>query len=141
MSTLEPKHQRTRVASYAIVVDGGKVLLCRLSNIEKHSGKWTLPGGGIEFGEDPEMAMIREVKEETGLDVKSRGLACVDSVTGPSGDVAMHSIRIVYRADVVGGTLQSEVEGSTDLAEWHEIERLSSLPLVDLVKSVVPLLP
>ena len=43
-------------------------------------GHWTLPGGGIDFGEDPEDAVVREFIEETGLTVKVRKLAGIDSL-------------------------------------------------------------
>src|SRR5207249_3935346 len=59
---------RTRVGGYALCTDDdGRVLLARLSAIEVDVGAWTLPGGGIDFGEHPDDAVIRELAEETGL--------------------------------------------------------------------------
>ena len=70
--------QVTRISAYGFVLDGNRLLLCRLSGHVLDAGKWTLPGGAIEFGEAPEAAMAREVEEETGLRVVSAGLAGVD---------------------------------------------------------------
>ncbi|WP_326768826.1 NUDIX domain-containing protein [Streptomyces sp. NBC_01591] len=56
--------------STAIIVDGGKVLMIRRRERE---GKllWAFPGGGIEAGESPEQAAVREVAEEVVLEVKA----------------------------------------------------------------------
>jgi ADP-ribose pyrophosphatase YjhB (NUDIX family) len=58
----------TRVAAYGLLQRENKLLLCRLSqHVGLHPGHWTLPGGGLDFGEDPEQAVVREFAEETGL--------------------------------------------------------------------------
>jgi 8-oxo-dGTP pyrophosphatase MutT (NUDIX family) len=59
----------TRVAAYALCVDGEAILLSRIAKgaTAGSDGMWTLPGGGIEFGEDPRDGAIRELEEETGL--------------------------------------------------------------------------
>ncbi|MEM8486549.1 MAG: NUDIX hydrolase [Bacteroidota bacterium] len=125
--------QITRVAAYGLVHNDDKILLCRLSDqIPKHAGKWSLPGGGIEFGEDPAKAMIREVHEETGLTVRPIKLAGIDSRHIDRNDQALHLIRIIYFAQNLGGVLTNEVDGSTDLCKWCSIEEANALPLVDL---------
>lgn len=84
----------------------GKVLLqCR-----GDSKKWGFPGGAIELGETPEMAAIREVKEETGLDVKVSNLIGIYTdcdMEYPNGDKA-HSICIVYELETIGGQLKCD---------------------------------
>lgn len=124
-----------RIAAYGLVLRHGQILLCRISpRIAEHAGSWTLPGGGIEFGEDPEEAMVREVCEETGLDVRGKGVAGIDSLLIPGGQAAAHGLRIIYFTEVLGGALTSEVDGSTDLCEWHDLAAVPSLPTVDLVR-------
>ena len=81
----------------------GKVLLQRRGD----SDKWGFPGGAIELGETPEMAAIRELKEETGLDVKVNDLIGIytdSEMSYPNGDRA-HSILIAYELEAVGGQL------------------------------------
>ncbi|MEO1338352.1 MAG: NUDIX hydrolase [Myxococcota bacterium] len=130
--------RRTRVAAYGLIVEAERILLCRLSaRVKRHAGSWTLPGGGLDFGENPEMAMIREVREETGLDVVSDGLVGVDSVHSRWSTGEMHSIRIVYRAHVVGGTLHDEVDESTDMAQWWHRNELTNIRVVDLVDTFI----
>ena len=84
----------------------GKVLLQRRGD----SNKWGFPGGAIEIGETPEMAAIREVKEETGLDVKVTDLIGIYTdcdMEYPNGDKA-HSISIVYELEMTGGQLKCD---------------------------------
>ena len=77
--------RRTRIGAYGLVFKEQAMLLCRLSaEVPGWEGSWTLPGGGIDFGEAPEAAMIREVEEETGLTVRAEGVAFVGSVFSSS---------------------------------------------------------
>src|SRR5664280_1231324 len=61
--------QHTSVRSYGILIDNDRVALVRSSNPRHVPPLWWLPGGGIDFGEAPEDTLIREFREETGLDV------------------------------------------------------------------------
>ena len=128
-----------RVAAYAVITDDdGRVLLAHWH--EGRRSSWTLPGGGLEPGEDPEVAARREVREETGFDVELDGLLGIDSRVIPvrqrvqSGhDRPLHALRIVYRAHITGGELRNEVGGSTDRAEWFPVDAVGELPHVKLV--------
>lgn len=136
-----PKTQYMRVASYAIIHTDNKILLCRLSSgATSHIGYWTLPGGGLDFGESPEENMIREVEEETGLIVRSKSILEIDNFVDRSKDnVDYQGIRIIYDVEVIGGELRNEVDGSTDLCQWHPIPIAEGVKLVDLAKLGVQL--
>lgn len=136
--------RRTRIAAYALCLDeAGRILLCRLSPIEADVGRWTLPGGGLDFGEDPLDGCLRELEEETGLFGTVQDLAGVDSQVysfeREHGPVEMHSIRILYRVAITGGTLRDELDGSTDRCAWFSPSEVAELPLVDLVDVALPL--
>ncbi|MBN9175576.1 MAG: NUDIX hydrolase [Microbacterium sp.] len=128
-----------RVAAYAVIVDDDERIL--LSHwIEGRRPAWTMPGGGLEPGEDPERAVKREVREETGYRAQVGELLGIHSRVIPPGrripDGAtepLHTLRIVYRATIVGGRLRNEIDGSTDRADWFPLATVRSLQRVRLV--------
>ncbi len=129
----------TRTAAYCLCLDDqNRLLMSRLTNVTTRPGAWTLPGGGIDFGEHPEVAALRELHEETGLVGRIDELVAVDSIhhTIKHADGRRqphHGIRIVYRVEIVGGTLRDEPPGnSTDHAAWHTRAELATLDLVEL---------
>lgn len=130
-----PQAQVTRVSAYGLVLQDDRLLLCRLSrHFPQDAGCWTLPGGGVEFGEDPAAAVVREMYEETGLTVTLRSLAGIDSFCVEDDQRAFHAIRIIYHAAQIGGALRNEVDGSTDLCAWWSLAEAQRLPLVDLAR-------
>lgn len=128
-----------RVAAYAVVERRGKILLTHWRRGHLHG--WTLPGGGIDPGEDPKDAVVREVMEETGLEAKVGRLLGVDSrvmvreEVPADSDPELHTIRIVYRATVVDGPLRNEVGGSSDEARWVHLKDLKDLKTLSLVQT------
>lgn len=130
----------TRLAAYAVVVDDDRILLSWW-NGEGHSDPaWTLPGGGVDLSETAAEGTIREVREETGLDVELTGLVAVDSHVRPpeqrrtDTDRWVRFLRIVHSARVVGGTLGTlEVGGSTDHAAWIGLDAVGDVPRTGIV--------
>jgi 8-oxo-dGTP diphosphatase len=129
--------EELRVAAYAVCVRDGQLLLARWV-ARDGSKRWTLPGGGMDHGEDPYDTVIREAEEETGYAIEPTALLGVDSIKRHYprrlGVVAdFQGLRIVYEARVIGGTLRHETNGSTDMAAWHPLDAVPSLDRVGLV--------
>lgn len=121
-----------RPAAYAIVVHEGAILL------SKQHGGWHLPGGGIDLGEAPERAVVREVHEETGLRVKNPRLAHAGSNFFTWADLHtgnlhhVHSIPLYYVCDFAGGEMSIEgfdecerLDG--ELPEWIPLDQLDEI--------------
>ena len=135
---------RIRVAAYALCRDDdGRVLLCHIAPSVGAGDLWTLPGGGLEFGEPPATAVLRELAEETGyrgevvrlIDVSDRLFEDPDPTDG--GTSRMHAIRIVYEVRIVDGELRDEADGSTDTCRWVTLEEAFGLRLGELARRAV----
>jgi len=104
------------VRPYILLIERGQ---------EPFEGSWALPGGFVDYGEDPDLAVIREVAEETGLD----GLPFRQFRTygRPDRDPRGHTVSIVYVAELVGEL--PAVEGGDDAAkaDWFPIDELPML--------------
>ena len=134
-----------RVAAYALVTrcaDGhDEVLLTRLSASAAHPGRWTLPGGGVDHGEHPSVALAREVEEECGLACEVGALLGVHdthfSGTAPSGRIEdYHGVHLLYRATVAEGEPRVvELDGTTDAVAWVPASDIASgeVDVLDLV--------
>jgi len=112
-------------------VRDGMVLLCRLAPWLSESPLWTLPGGGVEFGEDPRDAVVREVHEETGLDAMIGDSAHVHSVRfhASNSGTDLHSVRIVYDGWVPRDAPEPHVverDGSTVDVAWFPLADVES---------------
>ncbi len=140
--------KRQRVAAYAVILrvrpgpEGGQeILLSRLAERITTDELWTLPGGGLDHGEDPRDAVLREVREETGLDADVGESARVYSAHLPGvwrdgRRVDAHALRIVYDGWVAPDAPEPrvvEVDGSTSEAAWQ--------PVADVVDGRVPVAP
>lgn len=127
-----------RLAAYGLVVRDEQVLLTQLSSKAAHPGRWTLPGGGVEHGEHPTAALVREVTEETGLTCEVRGLLGVHdthfSGQAPSGRVEdFHGVHLVYDVELGEGTPQIAVgDLTTEAVAW--------VPLADVASGEVQVL-
>jgi len=112
----------------AVIVHDGKILLVKRGS-EPGKGKWSIPGGLVELGETVKETVVREVKEETGLDVDVRNLIdVVDNLeTDGKGKLRYHFIIIDFLASLKQGSLKAE----SDIVEakWVPLTRVEKLNL------------
>jgi 8-oxo-dGTP diphosphatase len=111
-------------AAAGLVLDstGGQVLLVR-RRIQPYKGSWALPAGYQEIDEDPQVAVLREVKEETGLEVEIQRLV---DVVWVGDDPRKPANVIIYLCQAVGG----ELRAASDVSE------VGWFPLTDLPEDI-----
>ncbi len=108
-----------KVAAVVFIVQDGRVLMVRRS-VDPQMGKWALPAGYIDYGEDPREAAVREVREETGLKVRITRL--IDVLGPDAAGEGSATIVILFEGQVIGGTLtaQDDIDRAAFFAP-HEI--------------------
>jgi 8-oxo-dGTP diphosphatase len=116
-----------RVGVGAVVIHDGRVLLIRRGK-EPLRGRWVIPGGTVEAGETLHEALVREVREETGLTVRPGEVVFVfDRILRDDGELTYHYVIIDYLCEYVAGTPQA----ATD-AEAVALVRPEDLPGYDI---------
>jgi 8-oxo-dGTP diphosphatase len=139
-------HRAQRFAAYAVATDpAGRVLLTRVAPGYPGGGRWHLPGGGTDFGEQPGIALLRELVEETGQQGRLVGLLGVAShrdaaSLGPEGyPIDWHGVRAFYRVEVTAPAPLAVIDegGSTDDARWHTVEECADLKLTEVTEEAL----
>ncbi len=124
--------------------EAGNVLLAQRTDdeIPDANGKWEFPGGKIEFGEDPVAAVIRETKEETGLDVEVEYLLphVYTNIWRNTEGTDYHVIILAYVCNVIGGSLNKDLvpDEIKDL-RFLSPEEISNLPTLTKTNEIIEL--
>ena len=125
---------RPLVGTGALIHKDGELLLVR-RGAHPGFGKWSIPGGLVELGENVQDAMMREVKEEVGFDVEAVKLMDVfDSITkDEKGRVQYHFVVVNFLARVAGGSLDT----ASDIleAKWVPFEDVEKHDLTNLFRA------
>lgn len=135
-------HQR--IAAYAVVRSTRGVLGTECSTKTAVPGLWQLPGGGLDPGESPAEALIREVNEETGQKVRINRLIDLQSDhwvgRAPNGVLEdFHALRIIYTATCLEPTTPNviDIDGTTARAAWIPVRSWRSLPWTSGARSLL----
>jgi 8-oxo-dGTP diphosphatase len=114
----------------------GEVLLIQRANPPKRH-EWSLPGGRVEFGEPLRAALLREIREETGLEIEIVALADVAELIAEASDGGGHYVLIDFSARA----LSDEAIAASDAldARWFSTGELAALPLWDETRRVIAL--
>lgn len=137
-----PTDRRQRFAAYGLVTDpAGRILLTMIADGYPGAGRWHLPGGGTDHGEQPITGLLRELVEEAGQLGQVTDLLFVDNLhspaaVGPEGrPLDWHGVRVVYRVrvDVPTEPMVTELAGgSTARAGWFAPEQVAGLRMTEV---------
>lgn len=92
----------TVIVAAAVAIEGGRVLLTRRPENTHLAGKWEFPGGKLEAGEAPEAALVREMREELGVECEVSEVLDVTFWRYPNKDVLL----LFYRVKLTAGEIQ-----------------------------------
>jgi len=127
---VSPEDLTFRPAVYGVVIKDDKILL------QKCWDGYDFPGGGIDLGEPTKEALVREVKEETGMDVSVGEIVfCNNSFFKlPYKDNFVHSIHMYYKCEVTGGELSTEFfdvqeKKYADMPEWVSLSEIGNIKM------------
>lgn len=123
------RKETVTLTNMCMVTDGTRVLV--QNRVDPDWSGYTFPGGHVEKGESFTDAVIREVKEETGLTIEAPRLCGIKD--WPEEDGSRYIV-LLYRADRFSGTLVSSGEGEVS---WVELDKLHSLPLADSMENML----
>lgn len=108
-----------------VLIHDGRVLLVRRAD----NGRWTVPAGILEPGEEPAIAAVREVHEETGVHctvTRLVGVATTDQARYPNGDRAQY-LDIIMAADYVEGDARVNDDENLEVG-WFGLDELPDIP-------------
>lgn len=122
---------KLRVRVCGICIRGEKLLLVKHLHIGRSGTLWAPPGGGMEYGEDARSALVREFKEETGLDIQVKEFLFVHEYLDPP----LHGIELFFSVGVIGGALRlgadPEFDHTTQLLSEVSFKNLKKLQVAD----------
>lgn len=115
---------KTTVAAIVLSAENTSKILLTRRNIPPFKGQWCLPGGHIDQYEPVRNAVIREVKEETGLNFDARFFEYFDEIIP---EYNIHAVVMVFEGSGVG-TLKAQIDEVTEI-RWFSLDEARSLPL------------
>lgn len=112
-----------------IAIEEGRLLMVQRVR-PPYAGMWSLPGGKLDLGETLESALIREMREETGLDIAVSGYAgLLESIYPDNSN--NHYVILDYFIKVLGGTLHPADDAAD--ARWFELEEIPTIPTTPML--------
>ncbi len=129
--------QEQRIIVYGFVQnDENKVLLIQRAQHDSLPGIWELPGGGLDFGEDPKVGTKREILEECGIDVEVLHPFAIHSYFSKKENGEKHAIRIAFLCKMEHKQQITLSKDHTDFM-WVDIHALPPISLSDFFKKTI----
>ena len=122
---------RLRIRVCGILIEKDKVLMVKHQSIGASGVFWAPPGGGMEYGEDAQLTLKREFREETGLDVEVKELLFVNEYLNKP----LHGIELFFKVKSRGGTLKKGYDPEMSVkdqiiesVEWLDMDKINAMP-------------
>jgi ADP-ribose pyrophosphatase YjhB (NUDIX family) len=129
---MEHGYSTPKVDVRGAVIRDGRILLVR----ESEDGCWTLPGGWADIGQSPSESVVREVREESGFEVRAvKLIAVLDRNQHPHPPIPFHAFKMFFRCELIGG--QAETSSETTGVDWFSPEALPRLSLTRVLSEQI----
>ncbi|GAB3538922.1 NUDIX hydrolase [Pontibacter brevis] len=129
-----PYAEKLRVRVCGICIHNNKLLLVRHGSTVGNENFWAPPGGGLQYGETMQAGLVREIQEETGLEVQVERFLFVNEFLQPP----LHAVEFFFEVNVKGGSLVTgadpEATAEEQLIEqvqWLALKELQAIPFKD----------
>lgn len=122
MAGMDLTNFTTELNVYLVPILGDRTLI-----LQRKNGVWEFPGGGVDFGEHPEKAAMRETEEETGLKARNLVLLGITSAVYKKDGADKHSVYIIYRGEVDSDRFKLGPEHSE--GRWISLTELEYIKL------------
>jgi len=134
---MEKIKKKIKILANGIIQKENKFLLLKrnLNDVDS-PGEWEFPGGFIEFGEDPKEGIIREVKEETSLNVEIISIYKILSKEYEKPGKKIHLIRIIYLLKTFDKKVKLNEREHEDY-KWLKKEEIKNLNISDYLKNLI----
>lgn len=109
--------------AYALITDQTNTKILMVQN--RDGGQWTLPGGAVEINETFAEAAIREAKEETGLDIRLKGVVSLNEYQVKRN--SEHVVYVTFKASIIGGIEKINRHDEIMKISWVDVEQADSL--------------
>jgi 8-oxo-dGTP diphosphatase len=126
------------IVSSALIEKEGKFLIIQRATHDTRPGTWETPGGGLEWGEDPEVAVKREVKEECGLNITVIEPVKILSWTNKREGVQTHKIQLVYRCALSHPGQEVVLSPDHSAYKWVDESQLTGEKVSFFLESLYP---
>lgn len=128
---------------YGMVTEGNQILLVQKSK-GPYKGLWDLPGGKIEFGESPDTTLIREMIEETGLELKEYKFLKTDALVTHYTDenqqkVSLHLVGFIFKVklDMVKDIMPKQDDEELVITKWCSFDELDVNELTPFLQEIL----
>lgn len=129
-----------RIVVYGFLLnEDKKFLIVQRANHDTNPGIWEMPGGTLEIGEEPIEGVIREIREETNLEVQIKRPLTVKSIYKRSSQTKKmtHTIRIAFQGQIVDGSKKIALSNEHAAFKWVDVASLPQEMVSDFLKYTI----